>query len=354
MKKFPMLSMIPNAIGAMGLNLTRGLMGALPPEPSNCPPLFFMHGFAGFKDISLFGIEIMQYWNGIPQLLTQMGYEVIVKTVSPLNTPQARAEQWFSHLEDYRKKHGNEKFILIAHSQGAIDARLVTCPTTTPIQTSNGPLQGIGYGEYIDTVVTIGGPHFGNVLVDTMSSNPKNAKIMKDLFNLVSLVAYGITGKPEDANAAIASMGQKFMVEEFNPYCIEDPRVSYFAIAGNPKTKKMVSGILQNSFEELLAMPVAEGGGPNDGFVTIPSALYGNTPANAQPDYSTPFPANPNWKILGSTILADHVVEVGLPLDFPPNKYYDHLSCFAGLAQFLDPHYNALMELNDDGRWIRK
>ena len=354
MKKFPGLSMIPNALGAMGLGLTRSLMGVLPSKTSNCPPIVLMHGFAGFRNISVFGIEILQYWNGIPQLLRQMGYEVFVPTVSPLDTPQVRAEQWFAHLEDYRQKHGNEKFIIIAHSQGSIDARLLVCPTTNPIETSIGPLQGLGYGKYVESLVTVGGPHFGNVLVDRMSNNSTDEKIIKDLFNLVSLITYGITGKPENANAAIAAMGQEYMVKEFNPYCIEDPNVNYYAIAGNPQTKKMVSSILANAFEELLSIPVSEGGGPNDGFVTVPSALYGNKPENAQPDYSSPFPANPNWKIVGSTILADHVAEVGLPLDYPPNKFYDHLSCFAGLTQHLDPHYDSIMELLNNGRWDRQ
>lgn len=346
--------MIPSALGAMGLSLTRSLMGALPEQPAKCPPIVLMHGFAGFREISVFGIEIMEYWNGIPQLLRQMGYEVFVPTVSPLNTPQVRAEQWFDHLEQYRKTHGNDSFYIIAHSQGAIDARILLCPDTTPKHTSLGSIQGLAYGDHVEALVTVGGPHFGNVLVDRQAEgDPIARKFMKDLFNLASLVAYGITGKPEDANKAIAFLGQKFMMEEFNPYCVEDENVDYYCIAGNPKTTEMVSPILRSGFEELAKIPVADGGGPSDGFVTVPSALFGHAPANAQPGYSTPYAANPNWNILGSTLLSDHVAEVGLPLDFPPNKYYDHLSCFAGLAQFLNPDYTAEMKLKDNGRWWR-
>lgn len=347
--------MIPSALGAMGLTLTRSLMGVLPAEPTHCPPIVLMHGFAGFREISVFGIEIMEYWNGIPQLLRQMGYEVFVPTVSPLNTPQERAEQWYDHLETYRQQHGNDEFFLIAHSQGAIDARILLCPDTTPKHTSLGALQGLAYGDHVKALITVGGPHFGNVLVDKQAEgDPIAKKFMTDLFNLASLITYGLTGEPENANKAIASLGQNYMINEFNPYCVEDPNVDYYCVAGNPKSEKLVSPILRDGFKELNDIPVADGGGPSDGFVTVPSALYGNTPANAQPGYSTPFPANPNWKILGSTLLADHVVEVGLPLDYPPNKYYDHLSCFAGLAQFLNPDYTATMELKDSGRWLRQ
>ncbi len=349
------MRMIPSAMGAMGLTLTRNIMGLLPSSPSTCPPIVLMHGFAGFKDISVFGIEILQYWNGIPQLLRQMGYEVYVPTVSPLNPPQVRAQQWYDQLEKYRNKHGNDKFFLIAHSQGAIDARLLLCPDTNTVQTSLGPLNGLDYGEYVDALVTVGGPHFGNVLVDKQASDPKTAKTMKELFDFISFVIYGITGKPQDANQAIAALGQKYMLEEFNPYCVDHPDVDYFCIAGNPKTEKLVSSILEDAFKELNDIPASDGGGPNDGFVTVPSALFGNAPENAQPGYTIPTgtTANTNWKTLGSTIMSDHVTEVGLPLDCPPNKYYDHLTCFAGLAQKLDPDYTANMDLKDNGRWHR-
>lgn len=348
------LRMIPSALGAMGMTMARNIMGVLPASPANCPPIALLHGFAGFKDISIFGIEILQYWNGIPQLLRQMGYEVFVPTVSPLNPPQVRAQQWYDQLEKYRATHGNDEFFLIAHSQGAIDARLLLCPDTSVRQTSLGPLTGLNYGDHVKALITVGGPHFGNVLVDMQANDPEMTKIMEELFNFISFVVYGLSGKPQDANKAIAALGQEYMITEFNPYCVDAANVDYYAMAGNPKTENMVSPILKNAWKELNKIPVADGGGINDGFVTVPSALFGNTPLSAQPGYSVPaFAGRPNWQMLGSTVLADHVTEVGLPLDCPPNKYYDHLSCFAGMAQLLDPDYTATMELRDNGRWFR-
>ncbi|CAA0125148.1 Triacylglycerol lipase [BD1-7 clade bacterium] len=347
--------MIPSALGAAALNVSRSIMSTLPENPSACPPIIFMHGFAGFNEIDVFGIKLLEYWNGIPELLNQMGYQAFTPQVTPFNSPQVRAEQWKMQIEAIRKKLNVDKVMLVAHSQGAIDARLLVCPNTEYVSTSLGPLNGKGYGEHVSKVVTVGGPHFGNVTVDMVDKDPKAEKILNDIFGLADLIARGITGKKQDATAAIAALGQKFMLEEFNPYCVDDPNVEYFCMAGNPKTEKLVSPILKDSFQELYEIPQADGGGANDGFVTVPSALFGNSYRGAPADYAIPdgAEANSNWTVLG-TVMADHVVEVGLPLDFPPNKYYDHLACFGGLAQLLDPFYMAEMQLKDNGQWVRE
>ena len=60
-----------------------------------------------------------------------------------------------------------------------------------------------------------------------------------------------------------------------------------------------------------------------------------------------------HWQVLGC-VRADHVAEVGIPLQLLPSDSYDHLSLFAGLAQSLDTAYVADMTLQKDGRWRRQ
>ena len=55
-----------------------------------------------------------------------------------------------------------------------------------------------------------------------------------------------------------------------------------------------------------------------------------------------------------SVVQADHITEVGIPLQFPPSRVYDHAALFAGLAQLLDPSYTTELTLQKDGRWLRK
>jgi hypothetical protein len=93
----------------------------------------------------------------------------------------------------------------------------------------------------------------------------------------------------------------------------------------------------------------AQGGGPNDGLVTVTSSLFGN-PTAAYPELVVH--RRPKWKTLG-VVQADHIAEVGIPLWFQPSETHDHLAFFAGLAQFLDDAYTAKMTLSRDGGWER-
>jgi len=348
------MRMLPSMLNAMTMTTLRQLDHAICSEPSECPPIIFMHGFCGFNEIEILGVKVMEYWNGIPELLNQMGYITYTPEVSPFNPPQIRAQEWKDEIEKIKQAQPFESCILIGHSQGSIDARLLTCPRTDIEQTTLGPLNGKGFGGFVDKVITIGGPHLGNVQVDLMAKDKKTEKIMNDIFSFAGLIAQGITREKQNPEQAIAAMGQQYMIEEFNPYCIEDQSVEYYCIAGTPQSSQRISPILKDAWEALNALSYREGGGINDGFVTAASALYGNHYAGADPDYRPPAPlkkGNPNWTVIG-TVLADHVTEVGLPLDFPKNKFYDHLSCFAGLAQFADPNYIGVKELKDNGRWV--
>ena len=302
------------------------ILSVLPEDPACCPPLIFMHGFCGFKDIDIMGIKVIQYWQRIAHFFEQRGYKTFIPEVSPFNPSQVRATEWQVAIEDYRQQHNAEKVILIAHSQGAIDARLLVCPRTDPIKTRIGRLSGKAYGKHVDKLISLGGPHFGNASVDLLDRNSRMQKVMKEILDLADIVSSGLMRKQQDAVTAIESLSQEYMLAEFNPYCIDAPDVDYYCLAGNPVNNTPKIPMLSHSFYHLLAIKPQLGGGENDGLVTVASALFGNDHESTSKEYCVPEGAkvNDKWKVLGIVDM-DHIAMIGLPIDIYSKKQYQQI-----------------------------
>ena len=149
-------------------------------------PIVLMHGLAGFRDISIAGIKLFDYFNGVKEMLDQMGYAVFAPKVPFFAKPQDRASAWFHEIEKIRRKTGAEKVHLIGHSQGGLDARVLIAENRPAQDTPLGPLMGLGYGPHVESVVTLGTPHLGSVMVDISNEDdPVNVKLMNAITDLV-------------------------------------------------------------------------------------------------------------------------------------------------------------------------
>ena len=128
-----------------------------------------------------------------------------------------------------------------------------------------------------------------------------------------------------------------------------------YVVAGDPETANQASPLFTSSYEELLEIPVAEGGGPNDGLVTVQSGLFGcPVPGHEMHfDFSAKEHPRPHWQPL-AVIQADHVEMAGIPAQFGNTDVYDHLAAFTGLAEFLDPNVDLEMTLEKNGEWLRR
>lgn len=84
-------------------------------------PIVLSHGFLGFDNLA----GIVDYWTGIPAALERDGATVHMTTVSPAQSSIARGEEIIAQLEELKAATGAEKFNLVGHSQGALDARYV-------------------------------------------------------------------------------------------------------------------------------------------------------------------------------------------------------------------------------------
>jgi triacylglycerol lipase len=323
--------------------------------PKDVYPIVLMHGLAGFRDISIAGIKLFDYFNGVVLMLNQMGYTAFAPQVPFFAKPQDRASAWFHEIEKIRRNTGANKVHLVGHSQGGLDARVLIAPNTPAQDTPLGPLMGLGYGPHVASVVSVGTPHLGSALVDIFNEgDPSNAKLIDAVTDLISVIARVFSGDPQDAKGVIQALGRDYMLDYFNPIIADNPAVPCYTIGGDPETVKLVTPLLLASYLHLLDLPVIEGGGPNDGLVTVQSALFGFPLPGSELDFE--FCAKehprPHWQPLG-IIQADHVEMVGIPAQLIGTDVYDHLAAFTGTAQFLDPNFDMTMTLEKNGHWTR-
>lgn len=310
-------------------------------------PIVFMHGFMGFNQMKLFGITLFDYFNGVQDLLDQMGYDVWFESVSPVNPPQIRARQWAQVVDNALAFYETDKVHIIAHSQGGVDARVLAAPQTNSCETPyDGALNGMGYGDKIASITTIGAPHLGTPLAD---ANEDKGGIMEELFMaIIDLVAIMNGSSAKLARKTVASMSRTYMLNEFNPKIIVPNTIPCYTVAGNPLDKKDVSMMFDATWEELNKIPECDGGGPNDGFVPVSSAIYEGNKTKLKGSKQL------QWQNLG-LVCADHVAEVGIPIEFGTQNHFEHLPMFAGLAQNIDTCYrkSIQMELLNNGEWKR-
>jgi triacylglycerol lipase len=351
-----------SALGAAPFAATALMKSALrarkPKQPEgdvSCEPIILMHGFAGFRELGPGQQVWLEYFTNVRRQLGAMGYRVFAPQVSPFDDPLDRAQQWFSAIEKIRRETGSDKVHLVGHSQGGLDARVLVAPFTGPHDTPVGPLFGLGYGPRVASLTTIATPHFGSVIADAVVQDiPGHKQAVTALMWSLNLITALIRGEQQDTDRAVKALTREFMLEDFNRIIEDDPNVRYYAVAGDPGCRDVVHPWLRPEYKDIKRTAPAEGGGPNDGLVTVSGSFFGNLPPGYEDQAYPGIEAHrrDNWETLG-VLEADHIAEVGLELRVRRPNAYDHLAFFAGLAQFLDDAYPMDMKLHKDGHWER-
>jgi len=345
----------PFAATALFKSALRALEAKPPPGEVSCAPIVLMHGFAGFRELGPLDWVWFEYFSNVRRQLGAMGYQVFAPQVAPFEDPLDRAQQYFSAIETIRDETGADKVHLVGHSQGGLDARVLAAPFKGPHETPIGPLFGLGYGAHVASVTTIATPHFGSVIADAVVKEiPGHEQAVDALMWSLNLITALVQGEQQDTDRAVTALTRKFMLEDFNRIIEDDPNVRYYAVAGDPGNLKVVHPWLRPEYRDLIETDPSEGGGPNDGLVTVTGSLFGNLlPGYEDEDYpELKSHRRENWTPLG-VLEADHIAEVGLELRIKRPSAYDHLAFFAGLAQFLDEAYPLDMKLRKDGHWER-
>jgi len=161
-------------------------------------PVVLIHGLFGFsKDINFFA----RYWGDIPGLLKKLGVKVYEARVSPAHQVTERGEQLYRQLQGW----GHEKYNLIGHSHGGLDARYV-------LET---------YPHMVSSVTTIATPHLGSKVADFLVDQMARHRISKALIrvggNFMGHFISTLSGTafPQDTLAALEGLTTDAL-EKFN------------------------------------------------------------------------------------------------------------------------------------------
>ncbi|HEX6899028.1 MAG TPA: hypothetical protein VF789_04915 [Thermoanaerobaculia bacterium] len=204
--------------------------------------ILLAHGILGFG--SFMGIpSLLNYFNGVATHLRRQGHTVLTPQVNPIGSVEQRGNKLADFIlkvlpEEERVLH------IIAHSMGGLDARHAI--TNVP-----------GVAERVASLVTIGTPHRGSPVADTIAAGTGPLLDKIPLFILERLRRNA--GAQRDLTTEV---GKKF--DEQTP---DKEGVRYFNIAGDAS----------RAAHELLFFRLAEEigritGEINDGVVTRSSA----------------------------------------------------------------------------------
>jgi triacylglycerol lipase len=265
------------------------------PQPAIIPtrhPVVLMHGFgigASFRREGHLHDEALH--------LRSRGVRAIAPNVSPYNTVTARCEMWERRFDRILTELNADRFSIIAHSMGGLDARHL--------------ISNRGWHTNVTTLVTVATPHRGSSIASLTLDQPDTVR--KWLADMADWVGTHVL---EDGSAnirqALRELTPEYVRQTFNPAVPDHPDVEYWSYGcrAGRGTDIPIDPIFRYFNAHLY-----EREGVNDGIVSVDSARWG--------------------EYLG-TIDADHARQVGirsrLAADFDANAFY------AGIAGRLAEH----------------
>jgi triacylglycerol lipase len=300
--------------------------GASPSTPPSAPepaklgasapyPIVLMHGMSGFGQLEVGPVGIT-YFDGVVEDLTKRGESVFVTIVPPYDTSEARAAALATQIDDILKRTGKAKVNLVAHSQGGMDARVITSP------------QGLGYGDRIASVTTIATPHRGSKVADAvlglLQYVPADVidSVSGDFLKLIEKTAFALQSDAH-LRQQVVEISEHYMTTVFNPKYQDAPGVLYTSYAGRTNLRTGIGVCDDGKYDndplsvdatQLALAPLAvflEEGKlkVNDGLVTVESA---------------------KWGTFQQCVPADHLKEVGQLA--PAASTFDHLQLFRDIV----------------------
>lgn len=278
-------------------------------------PVVLMHGMSGFGQLDLGPVDIT-YFDGVVEDLTKNGEAVFVTVVPPYDTSEARALALSKQIDEILKRTGKAKVNLVGHSQGGMDARVITSP------------QGLAYGDRVASVTTVATPHHGSKVADAVLGLLKYVpadvidSVTGDFLALVQKTAFELQSDAH-LRAQVAELSEKYMSTVFNPKYKDAPGVVYMSYAGRTNLRtgigvcddgKYGNDPLDVDVTQAMLAPLAiflEEGKlkVNDGLVTVESAKWGE---------------------FQQCVPADHLKEVGQL--GPAASSFDHLQLFRDIV----------------------
>lgn len=300
--------------GAWGSGST-GVGGGDVGGPDEPYPIVFAHGFFGFEEFA--GQNFATYFYGVKAALAAEGEVAFTPAVDPFNDSTYRGAQLAVHIEAILAETGRKKVVIIGHSQGGLDARVVA---------HDRP-------DLVAAVITVATPHRGTPVADVvlqLISDPNFEEVLDDMVSLIGAPLYDQVGDETAVSKPMHLFSQEG-IAAFNASYPDDPSVFYASIAGRtayhqggqdcvPEVDVPFLSMFDDDLDPTeplfyLSEAIADGNGsvPNDGLVRVADAKHGEF-----------------W----GCIPADHMDEVGHLFGDSPGlgNPFDHRLFYRGLV----------------------
>jgi triacylglycerol lipase len=279
------------------------------------------HGFFGFEAFA--GVDQITYFYGVKDDLARRGEtQVFTPAVDPFNDSATRGAELYAHVQKVIEQTNAAKVIIIGHSQGGLDARVVAHD----------------HPELVAAVVTVGTPHRGSPLGDVGDRVVSDPQARAAVDALVRLFGGALWSESTKETSLFKALGQFATtgITEFNAHYTDAEAVPYFSVAGRSglrdgkgacdaaqrpdfisrwdSTRDPTNAGLQAS--ELYLEQNWFDPEPNDGLVTVSSARWG--------------------QFLGC-VPADHLDEIGQLFGQSPGAFNDwsHKDFYAAVIAML-------------------
>lgn len=207
-------------------------------------PIVLQHGLFGFSEMSVGALKL-SYFRGIDRAISDRGHPVIISRVHPTGSIARRAAQLKQNIVRQLAAIGREKqrVIILAHSMGGLDARYM--------------ISKLGMDDHVAALVSISTPHRGSSFADWCISHLGQRLGGMKLMNLLHLDVQAVSDLTTGS------------CMKFNEVIGDSPSVRYFSISA-ARPWRLVAPIFLHSHK-----CIADIEGPNDGLVSVSSAMWG-------------------------------------------------------------------------------
>ena len=213
--------------------------------PRLAAPIVLAHGLFGFNKVALGRLILTAYFRGIPEALEAAGNRVLVTRVPSIAGVEARARSLGEQID---RAFPNQRVHVIGHSMGGLDARRL--------------LGRPGWSRRFLSLSTVGSPHLGTSLADF-------AKLrVGRIYRLLE----GLGIDPHGCLDVTRQAARRYHRKHPTPM-----GVPCYSVAGDPDARSL-SWLMRRPHAALLELE-----GPNDGLVSVESALAFGTPLGVWP-----------------------------------------------------------------------
>jgi triacylglycerol lipase len=192
-------------------------------------------------------------FKGVDRAIASAGHPVFVSSVHPTASIETRARQLREWILSLIPQFGGRRAILLAHSMGGLDARLM--------------FSRLDMAKYFDALVTICTPHRGSPYADWCAHHVGKKLRGFELVRRFGLDMEAIHGLTTDGCA------------RFNEQIADVPGIRYFSVSASRPWRKLPAFGIPSWYI------VNRAEGENDGLVSVKSAQWATYLMNWQTDH---------------------------------------------------------------------